>query len=411
MNEWDEDDWKRFEDALRDRDPWDLAAELELPPPDLGALRAVAAQLDAERKAAQALIDPLMVSLEAFQDARIEHDPRFWTPAAVSVLTAAAVTLYDRQPLFALAAATAAVTIGAHLADEDQLPTLSILGMAHVERGKVLFLIGRYREAEVELRFADEVFDEDPFATSWEHARAGLIRANVYAETHRFRESVGEARSAARAFRTFGDTSRFLAARLVEGGALFIQGQFRAAAEVLGPLADEARQAGDLLHLARALQTAGNCSIELRDYGKAAQQFAEASALWQELGRDVERVRTNWSIGALHKAMGDLDGAIERIDDARRSFEALGIVNDAAIARLELAEALLLAERADEVPDLLRNVVVSFTSEGIMQNAKMALAYLREAVEAGAVEARLVRHVRDYLEELPTNPASVFLPL
>lgn len=410
MNEWDEEDWKRFEDALRDREPWELAAELELPPPDPAPLRELAARLDEERTAAQRVLEPLLASQEAFERAGVEREPALRTSSAVSVLTSAATTLYERQPLFALTVARAAVAIGAQLASVEQLPRLSVLGLAHVECGKVLFLIGRYREAEDELRRADAAFDLDPLATDWEYARASLVRANVYAEGHHFEEAVAEARRAAQSFRTFGDTSRFLAARLVEGGVLFLQGRFRAAADVLGALTVEARHHDDRLHLARALQTAGNCSIELGEPERASAQFLEALALWSHLGVEVERVRTQWSIGVLHKTMGDLEGAIVRIDEARRSFEALGVVNDAAIARLDLAEVLLLAERPDEVPDLLRNVVVSFTSEGLMHNAKIALAYLREAVEAGAVEARVVRHVREYLDHLPANPAGAFTP-
>ncbi|HEX6100702.1 MAG TPA: hypothetical protein VF432_30575 [Thermoanaerobaculia bacterium] len=410
MNEWDEEDWKRFEDALRDREPWELAAELELPPPDTTALRELAGRLDQERTAAQQRLEPLLTSLETFERAGVERDPAFRSASAVSVLTSAAMALYEREPAFALAVATAAVNIGASL-PEHLLPVPAVLGLARVERGKVLFLIGRYREAEEELRLADETFDLDPFATDWERARGALIRANVYVETLRLDEAVSVARAAALVFRVFGDPSRFLAARLVEGGVLLLQREYRTAADVLEGLAEEARRRDDRLHLARALQTAGNCYIELGEHEQAARRFTEALALWDELGLNVERVRTSWSLGVLDRAMGDLDAAAGRIDGARRSFEALGIVNDAAIARLELAEVLLLAQRPDEVPDLLRNVVVSFTSEGLMQNAKIALAYLREAVEAGAIEARIVRHVRDYLQELPARPESVFLPL
>jgi tetratricopeptide (TPR) repeat protein len=180
---------------------------------------------------------------------------------------------------------------------------------------------------------------------------------------------------------------------------------------VLDRLADEAGRTGDRLHFARARQTAGNCYIELGEHAKAAEYFYEALVVWDELGLDTERIRTNWSIGVLQKATGDLNGAITRIDDARRAFEALGIINDAALTRLDLAEVLLLAGRTAEVPELLRDVVVSFTSEGVMRSASIALAYLREAVESGPIEPRLVRHVRDYLEELPAHPTLLFVPL
>lgn len=411
MKEWTEEDWQRFEDALRTREPWDMADELRLPPPDSSRLRALASKLDADRTAAKALLEPVLTSLSAFTAADVAAAPAFRTPPMVSLLTAAAVELYEREPPFALATATAAVTIAESLAAVNELPTMSLLGLARIERGKVLFLIGRYREAEEDLRRADEAFDVDPHATEWEHARASLVRANVLAETHRFEEAVAEAKGAARAFEAFGDTTRFLAARLLVASVLYMQRDFRAAASVFDDLAEEARQAGDRLHRARALQGAGNCAIELGEHQKAGECFFVALTLWNELGAEVERVRTRWSIGALLRAKGDLDGAIEHIDSARRAFEALGVVNDAALSRLELAEVLLLAEKPEQVPDLLQNVVVRFTSEGIMQNAKIALAYLREAVEAGAIEPHIIRHVRDYLEDLPTNPASVFLPL
>ena len=409
MNEWDEEDWKRFEDALRDREPWELAAELELPPPDTGALRELAARLDAERTAAQALLDPLLTSYEAFVAAGIGDDPRFENRGVIDVLHGVARTLRNTQPQFALAAAGAAVSIAAKLAEMDACPG-SILGRAHVDHAWAFFFVGRYRDAEEVLRRADAAFDRDPLATDWDRAHGSLVRANVYVETHRLDEASAEAMWAAASFEVFGDFRYALAASLIEGGILYMRRDHRAAAGWLDRLAIDAERIGDRLHFARARQTAGNCYIELGEHERAARYFADALRVWDELGLETERVRTNWSIGVLRKSMGDLDGAMVRIDEARRAFEAMGIVNDAAIARLELAEVLLLAERADEVPDLLRDVVVRFTSEGIMQNAKIALAYLREAAEAGALEPRIIRHVREYLEDLPVHPAIAFTP-
>ncbi|HET8773651.1 MAG TPA: tetratricopeptide repeat protein [Thermoanaerobaculia bacterium] len=410
MNDWNEEDWKRFEDALRDREPWELAAELELPPPDAGALRELAARLDEERSVAEELLEPLLVSMAAFQEAQVERDPAFAKRGVVDVLNDAAGTLRKTQPQFALVTAGAAVTIAASLAREGACPG-RIVGRTHIEHAWALFLVGHYRDAEEALRSAEAAFDDDPRATDWDRAHGSLVRANLLVETHRLDEASAEAARAAAAFSAFGDSRYFLIASLIEGGILFMRRDYRSAAEVLDRIAEEAARVGDRLHVARARQTAGNCYIDLGEYDRAAAYFLEALAVWDELGLETERVRTNWSIGVLKKATGDLEEAIERIDDARRTFEALGVVNDAAIARLDLAEVLLLAGRPDEVPGLLRNVVVSFTSEGIVHNAKIALAYLREAVEAGAIEPRIIRHVRDYLDELPTHPTSPFAPL
>lgn len=410
MNEWDEQDWKRFEDALRDREPWELATELELPPPDPAPLRALAARLDEERTAAQKVLAPLLASQAAFEGAGVGKDPAFRTIGIVGVLGEASRTLRNTQPQFAVSVAHAAVAIANELTKNEACPS-RVLGRTYVDYAWTLFFVGRYREVEDALLRAEAAFDDDPIATDWDRAHGAVVRANTFVELHRLDEASVEALWAASAFQAFGDSRYFLIASLIEGGILFMRREYRAAADLLDQLAVEAGRIGDRLTVARARQTAGNCYIELREHAKAADYFREALTVWDELGLETERVRTNWSLGVLHKSMGDLDGAIQRVDQSRRGFEALGVVNDAALARLDLAELLLLAERAEEVPDLLRDVVVSFTNEGIMQNAKLALAYLREAVEAGAIEARMVRHVRDYLEDLPTRPSSVFLPL
>ena len=109
-------------------------------------------------------------------------------------------------------------------------------------------------------------------------------------------------------------------------------------------------------------------------------------------------------------AGGDFRNGIEQLDRVRVEFEALGVVNDSALVRLELAEALLVANRPSRVPDLLRNIIVSFASEGMMRNANMALAFLKEALQKRRASVRVVRYVREYLEELSSRPSATFIP-
>jgi tetratricopeptide (TPR) repeat protein len=146
----------------------------------------------------------------------------------------------------------------------------------------------------------------------------------------------------------------------------------------------------------------------LREHAKAIELFTEALALWDELGADTERVRTSWSLAGVEVALGNLDSGIRQLEDVLRQLEALGVVNDSALTRLELAEALLAAGRADEAGPLLRGVVISFVSEGMMRSANLALAYLREAQASGTLTVTHVRYVRSYLEHLPTRHAQRF---
>jgi len=410
MSHFDDEDDDHFEAALRDPEPWNLADQLLTDFPDAAALRQLAARLDAQRNAARALIEPLLESPERFAAARIEHDVRFRTGGIVDVLNEAARTLRDRQPQFALAVATAASRIAEALAGVKELPSRLPLGRAFMERAAALYVIGRYREAEEALQSSASAYQDEPHASDWDFAQLSMVRANIYVETGRLEEARVEARFAAAVFDAFGDRRYFLAARVIEGHVLFMRREYGSAAEVLDSVAAAAERAGDRLYVGRARQSAGNCYIELGEHQKAAEHFSSALACWRELGLEVERVRTEWSLGVLRKAAGDFDGAIARIDAARREFESMGIVNDAAMTRLELAEVLLLAERAAEVPRLLKDVVMSFTSEGVMHNARLALAYLREAADSGALEPRVIRHVRTYLEELPTHPTLAFIP-
>ena len=408
---FDEKEWQRLEDALRDPEPWALADELALPPPDPQSLRELAWKIEEERAVAREQLEPLLQSPQRFEAASVDGDPEFLSSGVVEVLTSAAEALHEQRPQFALVLADTAISIATKLAGVDELRSPSLLGYARLERAKVLFIIGRYRECEEELRLADVAFRSDEYATDWDHARVALVRANACVETHRLDEAIEEANEAASVFEVFGDTARYLAARMIEGNVLFMRRDYTAAAHVLDALAAEARDAGDKMHLALSSQSAGNCYIELGELSTAEARLVQALALWNELGVPVERVRTNWSLGVLARARGDFDLAITRITEAYRAFDALGIINDAAIARLELAELLLLADRTAEVPDVLRGVVVSFAGEGMMRNANIALAYLREAVESESIEQRLIRHVREYLEELPSHPGAEFSAL
>jgi hypothetical protein len=54
--------------------------------------------------------------------------------------------------------------------------------------------------------------------------------------------------------------------------------------------------------------------------------------------------------------------------------------------------------------------MVAFESERMERNARLALAYLHEALAAGTATPSIVRYVRAYLEELPAAPDRVFTP-
>lgn len=404
---------EKIDGALRDPIPWEISDDIrsEIGSAPSETLQARARAIDEERAEARTRLAPLLASPRQFRGAYVDRDPIFDTAGAVAVLYEAARDLQEKQPQFALLVTNAAVVIATRLAAAGGLRSMLHLGRAYLEQGRTLFVIGRYKDAEESLNRAEQAYDRDDNATGWDLATVWLIRANVYVESERLLQGRLLAIAAARQFRIFGDTALYLNAQLLLASVLFMEGDYRASADAAEEIIQRSRARGDIVLLARALQNCGEAYLLLREYEKAVPKYLEAYAIWDELGLETERIRTNWSLATVETETGQLDSGIKRLDETYRAFEALGVANDAALARMQLGEALLRSRRPEAVPDLLRDIVVTFASDGMMRNARIALAYLQEAIEQNRVSADLIRHVRTYIEQLPLQPTTRFVRL
>ncbi|HEX7831336.1 MAG TPA: tetratricopeptide repeat protein [Thermoanaerobaculia bacterium] len=399
---------RTLDGALSEETPWDVATGLETSQPLPQSLANLAGAIHHEQVSARENLTPLLDSIEHFQAARIPNDPTFQTSGVVRVLADAAEKLRQREPLFALALADAGIAIGTKLKREGALRTASYLGDVWKERAVALGMMGRFREAEDAATQSETHYKSDPHATEHDLAVLQIVRANICVETDRLPEAEQLAAAAAFRFQSFGDTERYLNARVLQGNVSYTRREYKDAAAIYEDLIPIARKGDYTVVLARALANAGESRACLGDYDKARKHFTESCALWQQLGHETDRVRANWSLSNILLNTGNLDAAIDGFAEVHREYEALGIINDAALARLQLAETLLLAERASEVPAVLDRVVMSFSAEGLTRNANMALAYIREAAAANELEPELIRDVRLYLEELPFSPDRIF---
>lgn len=128
------------------------------------------------------------------------------------------------------------------------------------------------------------------------------------------------------------------------------------------------------------------------------------------LGSVTERTRSRRSLGQTLVKAKYYAEAIPVLRQSWREFEELDLIADAGLAALELAEALLLAGQPGEVPAICRDIVARFTRAGMTSRAITALSFLREAVALGQANASLVRHVYDFLRELPAEQPRLFAP-
>lgn len=308
---------QNFEDALQRSEVWDLSdhisVEVASSAPD--DLRRQATTIDEERCAARAALEPLLGSVARFEKANIEQIAAFLTDGGIAVLNEAAHTVQKKEPPFALLIANAAVAIARRLASTGKSRTTLHLGRAYLERGSTLFRIGKYNDAEQSFNEAEKAFEN---TTEWDLATVWLLRAILYVESERVIEARAFATKAARQFRLFGDYERYLHAELVLGSVLFMQGEYRASAETAERVAQLARSRGTTTLVALAVQNAGEAHLLLREYEQALACYVEAYAIWEELGMEVERIRTNWSLATIDVETGDVERGIRRLAETHR---------------------------------------------------------------------------------------------
>jgi tetratricopeptide (TPR) repeat protein len=280
--------------------------------------------------------------------------------------------------------------------------------MALRERANALLYLTEFKSALAALDEAAPHFDDGSGAMEFDLATLDHIRARVYLALGRFAEAQLLARRAATVFAAYSDTDRETAARIAEAVALTFLGQADAALKTYQDIARVARFTGDLPLLARALQNCGGVQLELGEYPAAAASFAEALDIFDAVGLQTEKLRAMWSVGTVRAREGALEEAAQQLDATRRLFAGHGLTNDAALVTLEWAEVQLALDRPSGVAEACRSCVLAFNAEGMDRKAREALAHLNDALQRGRATPDLVRHIRTYIENLPSHPEEPF---
>lgn len=400
---------RQLEQALASPLVWQAVESVGRPAALPASVAEKVAALAEEDREASELLAPALVSIRAFQEHEVETAARYRSAGVVRVLTREAKKVRDSVPKFALLLATAAVTIAGKLG--HGAVRSSTLGTAWLERGIASAALGKYRDAERALTHAEDAFATDDGGTTWDLATVWLSRANIYNETDRFEEALDLASRAAEVFLSeYGDVTRYHRASLVRGTVLYYRLRYWESIEVFEAMLTEGDGIEDQLTYARTLHNAANSYVGTGELDKATDYYSRALVLWDELRCHSELVRTQWALASIDVARGNWETGYRDLDHARRQLGALGIMNDEALVRLEIAEVLILLGRAEEVPALLEGIVLQFATEGMMRKARLALAWLTEAKQRTPTREQ-IRHVREYLARLPTNPSEPFVRL
>jgi hypothetical protein len=101
---------------------------------------------------------------------------------------------------------------------------------------------------------------------------------------------------------------------------------------------------------------------------------------------------------------------MQRLREAIRDLTSEGILTDAALAAVHLAEMLDATDRRREIPMLLDGVVKTFIDAGKLSGALAALAYLKQAAVHSGTPPALFAYVRKFIARAERQPELVFVP-
>ncbi|MEO8216780.1 MAG: hypothetical protein ABI718_06835 [Acidobacteriota bacterium] len=406
---------REFFQAMNDPGVWDSEEpelmEAEPDPVKLQQFLAHSYRLSEEEAKAEEIIPALLAKPATWWRTEIMKTPALRTAASIRKLADEAKCLLESSPKDALELATA-ISDAAEMIALDSYTSSTVFqlrGLCWKERANALRYLGRYREALKALDQADACYSHSA-ASHFDLAIVAYVRGTLLYEMERIPEALALSQMAADTFLMFGDTTRYTHARMLEGAIHFQKAEFAEARDVWTALLKGAREAEDLTTLASLFSNVGTCYVELGEFDTAGTYLLQSMLLYKDLGLEVARVRTQWALGQMLLKSGKIAEGLDRIGKSRSEFQFLGNSLDAGLAALDMVEACLASDRSAEAQSLCADLSEVFTAAGMTTNAMTAMAYLHEAVETNKATPRLVRHVRQFMEDFPQQPTRLFAP-
>jgi tetratricopeptide (TPR) repeat protein len=399
--------------AFRDQSVWQEADRLSFRSPRVDEVLRVKARIERENAHAAKRLEALLISPLRFEDANIVGDARFINAGVARTLCTNANALHDRWPKFSLQLACAAFDIARKLENVPISSKRLLAAVALRENANALRYLGSFREALRALDDAEKLFafPADAATAPLDLAIVAYIRGTILVQLDESTaKALALAADAVRVFREYADGPRTLGALLLQGVALLSLNRCPEALAVFDDVILQAREQQQNDRLAYGFQNSALAHVALGQLDQAERQFAEAFALYDELGVESEMARIEWALASIPVARGELQKGASMLEAARLNLLELGLRNDYALATLEWVEVMLALGQPKHVEAACRAILVEFESEGMKRNARFALAHLHEALARHRATPDLVRQVRTYLQRLPRRPTTPFTP-
>lgn len=394
-----------FTTQLRAPDAWERPDAIP-PAGFVEELTALEERFEHEERLAEELLPQLR------EAANVTTIPEAWrTAGIVRTLLVVVTQERDENPTTALRLARLARTI-ANSIPATTYPSpivIQLRGQAWKEEANLLRHTGEYQEALDALDHAEACFAQHPTG-EYDLALVDLVRALTLSHgMGRPQEAIVLLLRATTTFQAYGDTRRFLHARLATAACAFDLGRYQEARDLFHALLPSARATGDHETSARLVTNIACCDAELDHLDAAEKGFHEAILLHSKLGMIAELVRARWGLARLLTKRQEYELATAYLYAIAADFTSLGLHGEAGLVLLDVVENLLVQGRSNEIPEQFGWLVEHFTHAGATTSAMTALAYLKDAMTAQRLEPRDVQVVRTWLER-PHDPAATFIP-
>jgi tetratricopeptide (TPR) repeat protein len=390
---------------LREPDSW----EPTVPTPTYVALMELGARIAEEDRDAARLLKPFLDNPIATAWATLASKRQMRTGGVVRTLCMAAHAACKSKPLVALTFADAAISVAETLPD-DTYPARAVYrlrGTAWKERANALMLLGELPQAHHALDGAERAYAATPH-NGLGLAIVALVRAGVFYEQGMLGEASIAAARAEDGFTHAGDDIRRTDAAFLRASILFESGSSKLAARVFRQIVERGENTQNTDLVARGRYALGNCELESGNLAEAALQFNRAYAVFRARGAERERLHVEWGLARVVLLSGKPAEAVSRLRVVAAKFESNQMVTNAALVGVDMADALLVLDRPQEIVEIATHLFEVFRTAGMLTGALSALAYLKEAAASRRLSAPDLDALRTFLRRAEHQPTLLF---
>ena len=335
----------------------------------------------------------------------------FHTGGVVRRLNARAHAIVASEPLAALTYADLAQVVASVLPD-DTYPNNAVYelrGTAWKERANALIRLGKLDEALESLRRAERAYGH---LTSSGNGLAAveLVRAVAYYRREELDKAALHASRAAEAYAHLGQKHRGMKALYLHGEIKYQALKLDEAAAIFRQVIEYGEELNDAEWIAKGSYTLANCEVDRGELGDATVLFTKALVILREVGPVADRISTEWGLARLVLQGDRASDAVRRFRDVIAAFEQIGMVTDAALAGLDMADALLALGQTPQIAKVAAHSFHVLKKAGVVTGALTALAYMKEAAEKGRLDATTIQSIRTFLRHAEHDPELIFVP-